>query len=299
MKRIPWILAVIIIAACAGEQQDIEGERARFERLAAEEVARHFDIPDRPATKLLMLGTFHFVDAGLDDYKPEHNIDMLAPERQDQLEELAELIRLFQPTKIAVEYPPDVQGRLDERYAQYRAGEYELASNEVFQLGFRIAGKLDHERVYCVDTDGRRFEDVPNRGEYARANGMADLLDDPFDPAFEALYAADDKRKLDWTLREHFLYMNAEPRIRAGHGAYLTGGFAVGDGTVFPGPDGFVSFWYNRNLRIFSNLLRLVENKDERILLIIGHGHLPILRHAALSAPQIELVEVADYLARD
>ena len=117
-----------------------------------------------------------------------------------------ELIRRFQPTKVAVEVTPDVQGRLDERYAQYLSGEYELGSNEVFQLGFRIAGMLGHERVYCIDTDGRRFEDVPNRGEYARANGMAHLLDDPFDPAFGALYAADDRRKLDWTLREHLLY---------------------------------------------------------------------------------------------
>jgi hypothetical protein len=37
-------------------------------------------------------------------------------------------------------------------------------------------------------------------------------------------------------------------------------------------------------------------NPDERILLIIGAGHVPILRHCVLASPEDTLVEVQQYL---
>ena len=55
--------------------------------------------------------------------------------------------------------------------------------------------------------------------------------------------------------------------------------------------------WYNRNLRIFQNLQRITEGPGERILLVIGAGHVPIIRHAVISSPEYELVEV-DQLIR-
>jgi hypothetical protein len=58
-----------------------------------------------------------------------------------------------------------------------------------------------------------------------------------------------------------------------------------------------VTAWYNRNLRIFANLQRITETPDERLLLLIGGGHLPILRHCIVASPECELVEVADYLS--
>ena len=44
---------------------------------------------------------------------------------------------------------------------------------------------------------------------------------------------------------------------------------------AYPGPD-HVTAWYNRNLRIFANLQRLAAAPDERILLVIGAGHVRI-----------------------
>ena len=54
--------------------------------------------------------------------------------------------------------------------------------------------------------------------------------------------------------------------------------------------------WFNRNLRIFANLQRITERPDERILLVIGAGHLAILRHCVQASPEYDLVEVAEYL---
>ena len=83
-------------------------------------------------------------------------------------------------------------------------------------------------------------------------------------------------------------------RLRFGH--YLVGGFKAADGTGYPGADHVSGWWYNRNLRIFANLLQLARETDDRVLFIVGAGHLPILHHAAQSAPDVELVEVAQVL---
>ncbi len=97
------------------------------------------------------------------------------------------------------------------------------------------------------------------------------------------------------TLRDHFLPINREVVLLREHGHYLVGTLAVGDGIDHPGADAKTA-WYNRNLRIFSNLLWLVERPGERVFVLIGAGHVPILRHAARASPAIELVEVGEIL---
>ena len=79
------------------------------------------------------------------------------------------------------------------------------------------------------------------------------------------------------------------------HGRYLIVNFEIGDDTTYPGVDSRTA-WFNRNLRIFANLQRLVESEHERIVLIVGAGHLALLRHAVLASPQFELVELAHVL---
>jgi len=42
-----------------------------------------------------------------------------------------------------------------------------------------------------------------------------------------------------------------------------------------------VTNWYKRNLRILTNLNRVTEMGKDRVLLLIGFGHLAILRQLA------------------
>ena len=55
--------------------------------------------------------------------------------------------------------------------------------------------------------------------------------------------------------------------------------------------------WYNRNLRIFSNLLRLRRSSSDRILVIIGAGHVLLLLQMAQTAPEIESIPVLSVLS--
>ena len=60
-----------------------------------------------------------------------------------------------------------------------------------------------------------------------------------------------------------------------------------------------VSNWYKRNLRILTNLNRVVKpGGGDRVLLLIGSGHLYILNDFVKSAPYACWVDPLDYLGK-
>lgn len=252
-------------------------------------------VAEGPRAQLLLVGTFHFEDAGKDGFKPQHDVNVLSPERQLQVEDLVGRFARFRPTRIAVEVRAAKQAELDQQYRDYLAGRFQLTPNEVHQLGFRLAKRLGHARVYAVDAPPppafkpvfERLEKVPD--------AEVEKLDPELSARFKALYAHDDALKLRQTLREHLRYLNSPERLRVGHGAYTTNDFKLEGDDGYLGAD-FGAAWYGRNLRIFRNLQRLSERPEERVLLFIGAGHVPILRFVAQASPEHALVEAERYL---
>lgn len=272
--------------------------------------------PGGPAS-ILLLGTFHFKDRGLDAYTPQFAFDVFAPARQREIGEVVEHLAGFRPTKVAVERHALQQGELDAEYATYRRGAFELPADEVYQLGFRLAGRCGHPRVHGVNAWDRHYEPWGDLDAYAEAHGEADLFAAYWDRTppvvewarahgqehvltewaarFRERAARGDRRKTELPLRDTLRRGNAAAAVLRSHGAYLVDAFKVGAGPEYPGVD-HVTAWYNRNLRIFANLQRITAGPDERLLLIIGSGHLPILRHCVQASPEYELAEVHDYL---
>ncbi|HUK62791.1 MAG TPA: DUF5694 domain-containing protein, partial [Dongiaceae bacterium] len=109
------------------------------------------------------------------------------------------------------------------------------------------------------------------------------------------LYAWDDSMKTVRPLRETFLYMNSPERLRVGLGHYLVTDLRYGGNGEYIGAD-VASEWWNRNLRIFSNLTRLATTPDDRILVLIGAGHVPILSQLAISSPEFRYVPLSEVL---
>jgi Family of unknown function (DUF5694) len=276
-----------------------------------------------PAAALLLLGTFHFQDRGLDAYRPRSRVDVLAPERQRELKEVVERLAAFRPTKVAVERHAQWQAQLDAEYAAYRRsapgaeGARALPADEVYQLGFRLAARCGHPRVYGVNAWDRHYEPWGDLDAYTRAHGEAAMFRDYHDrpapveewarangqgvrlaawaAAVQARGEAGERRKTEAPLRATLRAANEEAALLRSHGGYLVGPFKVGAAGAYPGPD-HVTAWYNRNLRIFANLQRLTESPAERLLLVIGAGHVPLLRHCAQASPEYTLAEVGDFL---
>ena len=249
--------------------------------------------------RLLILGTFHFKDAGLDGYKPEVDIDILSSQRQQELDALLEQLSAYQPSKVLLECRRSSQETFDERYKNYLNDEYELGSNEVYQVGFKLARRNQLKRVHCVDTRGKNYDDLPDDlDQYAVDIGQPELIDDAWSKHFTALYKHDDQIKARRSLIEHLLYLNSDERLRVGHGHYVLRSLSLGKADEYPKADRLTGWWYNRNIRIFANIIRATE-KNDRVVLLIGAGHVPIIRHLADSSPEYDLIEVKDVLSQD
>jgi hypothetical protein len=51
----------------------------------------------------------------------------------------------------------------------------------------------------------------------------------------------------------------------------------IGKDKEYPGVD-LLADWYKRNLKIFSNIRRITESKNDRILVIFGASHAKLLQ---------------------
>ncbi len=227
--------------------------------------------------RVMLVGTFHFANPGRDVHQPAPVPDMMAPHRQAEIADVVQALAVFAPTKVAVERRPERAAELADQYQAYRTGRFTLPDNEIHQLGFRLAARMGHAQVHPIDAVGM-VEGGPE--DYG-----------PWQERFFAWARHLDEHAASHTLREWLRLANAEEAILAGHGIYLVGA----------GPDIIGPWWYSRNLRIFHNIRHInirhiTEGAGDRIVVIIGMGHLPILRHCVQCSPEHQLAEVGDWL---
>jgi len=157
--------------------------------------------------EVLVLGVYHMANPGHDIFNMQAD-DVLAPKRQQEIAELAAVLEKFKPTKIAVEH--DSQGKLNERYAKYLAGQYLLTANEIDQIGIRLAKDLGHAAIYAVDADGDfPFQRVIN---YAKATGQSAKLEAMMGDIGEMVKAQGEYLK-NHTVLQTLLYMNSDAKV--------------------------------------------------------------------------------------
>ena len=238
--------------------------------------------------EVLVLGVYHMDNPGRDIFNTQAD-DVLSPRRQAEIADVIEVLRRFRPSKIAVEADFD-DDRISERYAEYVAGKHELTRNEVEQLGYRLARELGHETVYPVDVDGE-FP-YPRLVKYAQATGRMTEFEEL--QAFGAETADEFSAYLaSHTVLETLLYMNSDERIAQDVGAYFRLA-EFGEPWDWAGAD-LVSDWFRRNMRIYSNVVGLVDDANERVLVIYGAGHLGWLQYAFRSNPTFRLRTIDEF----
>jgi hypothetical protein len=247
---------------------------------------------ERPAapgkTEVLVLGVYHMANPGQDIFNTQAD-DVLAPKRQAEMAQLIEVLKRFRPTKIAVEaYVTNTKTSKD--YADYVAGKRELTRNEIEQIGFRLAKELDHKTVYPVDADGD-FP-YPRLVNYAKATGRSKELD-AIMGEFGAKVKAQSEYLASHTVLETLLYINADDKIAQESDLYYRMAHFNEPGD-WAGAD-LISDWFRRNMRIFGNIVRLVDSPNERVLVIYGSGHLGWLQHHVANDSDFRLRKLAEF----
>ncbi|MHC5064525.1 MAG: DUF5694 domain-containing protein [Planctomycetota bacterium] len=238
--------------------------------------------------QVMVLGSYHFANPGLDIAKFEV-ADVLAEEKQAEILEIVDALALFEPTKIAIEADPRQAVQFERRYQNYREGNHELTRNERQQLGFRLADLCDHEKLYPIDHSGN----FPMQEVMAYAQEK--------DPEFVKFYEDSIKQieteANEWqrtlSIGEILRRENSPERIAGGHDLYLkTARVGAGDDPVGAR---LVTAWYERNIHIFANLAAIAE-PGERILVIMGAGHLGTLKELIQGSSEMTWVSALDYL---
>jgi hypothetical protein len=239
--------------------------------------------------EVLVLGVYHMANPGSHVVNVEAD-DVLSSRRQAEIAEVMAVLKTFQPTKITVEADFHDEDVISSRYSHYLNGGHELTRNERQQIGFRLAKELGHTTVYSVDADGD-FP-FPRVEDYAKTHGHTE--------EFDALMGELRERAEVWnaylashSVLEALLYMNSDG-YAAQSLAFDYQMAHLGEPWNWAGPD-LVTDWFRRNIRIYSNVLQLIDSPDERVLVIFGAGHLGWLRHNFATDPNVRLRKLAEF----
>ena len=241
--------------------------------------------------EVLVLGVYHMANPGHDVFNMQVD-DVLAPKRQQEIAELAAVLKKFQPTKIAIEsnYGEDA---VPKRYAEHLAGTRPLSRNEIEQIGFRLAKDMGHTTVYPVDADG----DFPFQRvlDYAKATGQSARLEAEMGEVGKMVKAQDEYLKTH-TVLQTLLLMNSDAQVAQDLGFYYLDA-RYGEPGDYAGPD-LLAEWYRRNIRIYNNVMKLVATPEDRVLVIFGAGHLGWLRQDFASNPTLRLRKLEEFAPR-
>lgn len=239
---------------------------------------------------VLLLGVYHMGNPGRDAITFVAD-DVLVERRQVELRELVERLNGFAPTKICVEVAPNAQPDLDQQFAQFLSGELEPSRDEVAQIAFPLARAAGLDRVYAInDWTPMRWDVLEN---FFAGNPVERGLFEQWMSRAQS-EADDQSRRLDqMPIREFLREMNREEALRRDAAFYVD---AAGLGGVeeHSGAEMLAS-WYERNIRIFSNLSGVTQPGD-RILVLFGSGHIPILREMVQLSSRHHLVDCGGYL---
>jgi hypothetical protein len=243
--------------------------------------------------QVMMLGTFHF--ASNNDMIKQKLDDMMSEKRQKEIKDLTNKLKAFGPDKIFVEWRQSQRGRyVDSTYALYLEGKFELQANEVYQIGYRLGKMLGHKKIYCMDATGNFLYD--SLVAAAKKGGQTAAFEADM-KSMRKEYLTFDSLKFNRTISENLIIMNSLSKRDLWRGNFVSMAPYLGVPGEYAGAE-FLAEWYKRNIRMYSNIIRIVEPRDKKILVIVGAGHKPIMNQMFEMNVDWKLVNPVDYLKK-
>ena len=221
------------------------------------------------------------------------DFDEFDHENQRKIHEIAKKIALFKPTVILVESSPEYNQQLQLEYKQYlekpdmffkNPNEIQLLAYEIGRLSGtkRIAG-IDHQLGYNYNIGSEIKNTIDSvwyikyfknpLAYYPEVNVNFDSLQ-----LFNKLKITNNDTYLDYLIT-----VNAD---------MLT---CAGTENGFEGADEAAKF-YQRNLRMFSNLNRISLNTEDRVFILMGAAHTAFFRDFIRRSPKYKMVNTFEYL---
>jgi hypothetical protein len=255
-------------------------------------------------TKVLLLATYHFGGNTSDNIKVS-NDKILSDKKQEEIKAVIKKLGEFKPEKIYVENEPNRQVYWDSIYSAYRNGQNIELTNEIFQIGTKLAGNLNlNHGVTCVDWhispattfSEKEYEQFLKKMiEYYDENNIPD--DEP-----ESIYFKKTLERIQTfnqnipslNLLDIFKHLNKEEYLNQMFYANLTSFLNIDkyDLNVFWSQNNMI-----RNVNVYQNIIQdILKDEPKRVMIIYGAGHIKALRNYLEVHPMTEIVNTEEYL---
>jgi len=239
---------------------------------------------------IALLGMFHF--GTTNDLAAIKMTDLHSERRQGEILDLVAKLTAYNPTKILVEYPSNMQDTIQKRYLDYLNGNFELRDSETYQIGFRLAETLGHSQVYGMDYKmDLPFDELTTHlaamNQMDKMNSMMGVINGLMQEETIALESQ--------SLATYLQRLNSDRFDALANSLYLKEVLEMGT------PDNEVgakvsAIWYQRNMVMLKNITSYIESPKERILVIVGSSHRAVLIDYIQDRNDLKYIEISEYL---
>lgn len=247
---------------------------------------------EQPYKKInvILLGVWHFNPNSTNDAK-KINTDILSSKNQKELEEIRNILVKQKPDKIFIEFDNGKEGQsfLDSLYTDFLDNENfdythkpfsttqleQFKRTEHYQLSFKLAKQLGLKKVFPADHYGS-VSTKPIKDW--KANGGSTMNKSFFDTDVPVDYPDFDSLLTVKSIKDILLYLNSSSAKKLLQNEYFSYNLKYGDENNYPGVD-YALNWHKRNMRIYNNILRELDYKNDNTILVIFAGsHTSILQ---------------------
>ncbi len=245
-------------------------------------------------------------------YNKQPESDVYSPKKQAELAKLRAQLARFRPDAIMLEAEPREQPRLDSLYERYRAGQLAFTTlpegrGERYQVGFALARQLGLPAPRGIDYYASTSQNLLSTGRNINY----------FRRDWQQLQAASRplRRQVQQdslSLYDYLALANQPALVKLIHRAnfntpaLVTSGIFAPSGTntvdlgridtAYVGAH-YITLFYNRNLKIYSNILRAQQQTQaRRVLVMMGLAHVGVLEELFAANPDYRVVHAAKYL---
>ena len=240
--------------------------------------------------RVLNFGTFHM---GFTTDLNQTEFDQNDKENKMAVQSVASKLAAFKPTVVIVEIEPQYNHQLQAEYASYKKNPDKFIKNpsEVELLAFELGRLSGTTRIYGIDHQMGY--------NYLIAKEIENEIDSSFVPSFytdpESYYPKADVNEDSLNLMDKLKLTNDNEYLNflmTMNADIMT---HVGTDGNFEGADEAAKY-YQRNLRMYSNLNRIKLNKEDRVFILLGASHTAFFRDFINRSPKYEMVNTFDFL---
>ncbi|MDB5242976.1 MAG: hypothetical protein JWP57_3601, partial [Spirosoma sp.] len=218
--------------------------------------------------EVLLLGTFHFDNPGLDVAKFE-SANIFSPKRQQEVKAVVNQLIAYKPDKIFIEAEPTQQAHWDSLVSLYQQGKFTLKANEIYQLAFPVAKALGHPHLYAADY---RKADFPYDSLMkVLAASHQEVMQQTIQTKIAQVEQAFNANLSKHTIAEMLTIDNTLESRRDNLAFYLN---CIGAGKLDNHVGAYLtSEWWRRNMVIYANILKQLTGNEKRIVVLFGSSH--------------------------